>query len=198
MPVQYKKMRDKWVAFDPAMLATLPSDAIDAAAADAKKRFPTLTRPKGKSAGEKNPIMIDWAPPETLKMSIDLHVHDMKKDPAAVETARAKYKMPSTASVDEIADRFARERHFVASENPSQFIHGTVFALVAMLGPGASRKFAKFDMDFDEESAMLLGMLDLCLATGYLVGRVNGVDVSAVLDSLKAEFEAIRPRILGA
>jgi hypothetical protein len=129
-------------------------------------------------------------------MSIRLQTHDKKNDPSAVETARARYGLPATAAVEEIAERFARERHFVVSENPSQFLHGTVFALASMLDSRVTRHFPKFSMDFDEENALLCGFLDLCLGVAYLVGRVSGVDVSATLDPLRSEFDAMQVRFV--
>jgi hypothetical protein len=192
-PVLYKRMRDRWLSLDPTALAAHPE--LDVAAADAQARFPTLQRPKGKSAASKSPVMIDWAPPEPLEMSIRLYTHDMKNDPADVETARARYGLPATAAVEEIAERFARERHFVVSENPSHFMHGTVFGLTSMLDSRVATQFPKFNMDFDEENALLCGFLDLCLAVGYLVGRVSGVDIAS-LDPLRTEFAAMQIRFV--
>jgi hypothetical protein len=120
----------------------------------------------------------------------------MKSDPSVVEIARTRYGLPATATVEEIAERFARERHFVVSENPSQFMHGTVFGLTSMIDSRVTTHFPKFNMDFDEENALLCGFLDLCFAVGYLVGRVSGVDVSASLDSLRTEFDAIQVRFV--
>lgn len=110
-PVLYYRMRDKWLSLDPAAFAAHPE--LDVAAADAQARFPTLQRPKGKSGASKSPVMIDWAPPEPLEMSIHLHAHDMKSDPFAVEKPRPRNGLPASTTVEEIAERFARERHFV-------------------------------------------------------------------------------------
>ena len=61
-----------------------------------------------------------------------------------------------------------------------------------MLEPGVSQRFPRFSMEFDEESELLCGFLDLCLGVGRLVGRVSGVDVSATLDPLRTDLDAMR------
>lgn len=129
-----------------------------------------------------------------MEMSIEVNKYDMANNPSVVEMMRTRCRMPATATIEKVAERFALVKHFEVSEHPSQFIHGTFFAMGTMLEPGVSRRFPGFSMEFDEENELLCGFLDLFLGDGRLIGRVSGIDVSATLDPLRENFDAIRAR----